>query len=216
MAGFLLASPAKPVSASPDIDATTVEQFEGSLGAAMSTGHPLAKAAIKELAAGWPKSLRFNELLAKIRPRLEPERRGADATGTDDAQELGEILLATYAAGLIELHSYEPHFVVEVSERPVASPLARLQVETGSTVATLRHTHLHVAGPLERALLMLLDGTRNRAALLNDLAVRVESGQVPLEREGAPARGRHEIPRVLEEGLEPNLARLGRLALLVA
>lgn len=56
-----------------------------------------------------------------------------------------------------------------------------------------RHTTVRVEGELERRLLGLLDGTRDRAALLRDL----------------------DLPGFGPEQLEENLARLARLGLLV-
>jgi methyltransferase-like protein/protein-L-isoaspartate O-methyltransferase len=216
VAGFYLSSAATPVSPAPEIRSAAVEEFRGPHEAAMSTGYPLAKAAILELGMAWPKSLRFHELLAKIRLRLGHDGHGTEGTDSDDALELGQILLATHSAGLVELHSYEPNFVVDVSERPVASRLARLQAENEDTVATLRHTGVRVEGALERALLRRLDGTRDRAALVAELAALVESGEIGRDQVGVTSGDAHELRRALREGLERNLARLGRLGLLAA
>lgn len=212
---FSVASAARAVSAAPDICSTAVEQFRGAKGAAMSTGHPLAKAAVMELSEAWPRALAFHELLARIQSRLGPRAHdGAEGPG-GDGLALGKILLATYAAGLVDLHLYAPQFVVDVSERPVASPVARLQLQHESIVTTMRHTMIRVEGSLEGHLLMLLDGTRDRTALLNDLAPLVESGAASLQHEGAPVTDRQKAVAVLTDGLEANLAKLARLALLV-
>jgi methyltransferase-like protein/2-polyprenyl-3-methyl-5-hydroxy-6-metoxy-1,4-benzoquinol methylase len=213
---FSFDSTARPLSSRPEIGSDKLEQFEGPRGATMATWHPLAKAALLDLVTRWPKSLRFDELLGNIRRSLGRENGGPKETESADAVALGEILMAAYAEGLVELHSYEPAFVAEVSQRPVASPLARRQIETDDMVATLRHTSVRVEGPLERALLKLLDGTRDRAALLRDLKASLESGEVPWKQLGILPGNGEEMGRRLAEGLDRNLARLGRLALLVA
>jgi len=112
--------------------------------------------------------------------------------------------LRTSAAGLVELHVHTYRFAAEAGERPVSSPLARLQLQKGAMIATLRHTRVEVEGELERQLLLLLDGTRDRAALLSELS--------PFARSNASTASR-EIP---PEDLESALGKLARLALLVA
>jgi hypothetical protein len=52
------------------------------------------------------------------------------------------------------------------SKRPQASPLARLQVRDQDEIANLRHATVPVPDELAGRLLALLDGTRDRAALL--------------------------------------------------
>jgi len=63
---------------------------------------------------------------------------------------------------------------------------------------------------------LLLDGSRDRATLVRDLAALVASGEVTLERDGAPVRDGHTASRILAEELEPALVKLARLTLLVA
>ncbi len=213
---FYAASSARPVSSDPDIRSSAVEEFRGPLGASMSTGHPVAKAAILQLAEVWPQSLHFNELLSRVQACIASEPSFAEANPDEDALALQNILLATYLAGLIELHASPPQFCLEVSERPMASPLARLQLQRGTMVTTLRHTRMQVEDPLLRNLLLLLDGTRDRPALVRELAALVASGAAPMEREGAPVTDRETAPEMLADTLEPNLVKVGRFALLVA
>jgi len=98
----------------------------------------------------------------------------------------------------------------------MASPLARLQARDGNSVTTLRHTRIQMDGDLERHLLLSLDGTRDRAALLRDLAGLVDSGAITVRESGTPVHDRAKGLKIVREGLEPNLTRVARLALLVA
>jgi len=170
-------------------DAGGVEEFRGPQGSAMSTAHPLAKAVLHCLAEAWPRALAFAELLGRV--------------GGEKAGALAEILYWTCAAGLVELHSHPPCCAARAGERPLASPLARLQLRQGPSVTTLRHTTVTVEGVLERQLLLLLDGTRDRAALLAELTAFARSHGL---RPGAPMNA---------EELERALQKLARLALLV-
>ncbi len=83
-------------------------------------------------------------------------------------------------------------------------------------VATLRHTSLRVEGSLTRHVLLLLDGTRNRAALLAGLAALVQSGVTTVHRDGVPVSNKQKAIEVLTEELGVRLTRVAHLALLVA
>jgi methyltransferase-like protein len=213
---FFAASPASPVSPQPDVRSSAVEQFRGQNGAAMSTGHPFTKAVIMELVESWPRLLAFHDLLATTRGALGPEHPAADAGPEGGAVALAKILLATFAAGLVELHAHVPGFVMEVGERPLASPLARLQARESRWVTNLRHATIQLEGELVRHLLMLLDGTRDRAALLRDLAAAAAADPAALQEvKGLPNAG-GDLAQVLAGGLEANLRRVAQLALLLA
>ena len=70
----------------------------------------------------------------------------------------------------MQLHLWTPELTTTPSERPVASALARLQATEGTRVTNLRHATVEVADDLGRRLIRLLDGTRDRPALLLELA----------------------------------------------
>jgi len=138
---------------------------------------------------------------------------GADG----DARTLGELLLRAYAGDIVEFSVAPPRLVSRPSERPVASSLARLQSVEGTEVVNLRHFNIRVEDPLSRRLLQLLDGSRDRDALIDDLAAAVESGVAAVETDDdAPAGSPQEVRRFLAVDLERKLAELAEMALLVA
>lgn len=209
---FYMASSARPVSASPDVASpSVVEEFRAPSGVAISTDYPLAKAAILHLGEIWPQSVGFEQLLCQARTLVgaDPSR---DAARLDhEIGALYKVLLATYASDLVEFHVCQPGFITMASERPVVSPLARLEAQRGRIVTTPRHTSIEVKDDLGRRLLLLLDGTRDRAALLRELNVWRQSGEITMQDDG------HQPPiEISLEELEQKLSELGRLALLVA
>jgi methyltransferase-like protein/SAM-dependent methyltransferase len=209
---MFIASRAQPVATPVDLAPSVVVEFVGPRGGKVATDFPLAKAALAHLAEIYPRPLAFASLLDASRKLVVAN--GAVASG-DDVETLSEILLRIYGTGVLELYPRAPDFVVQVSERPVASPLARFQVERGPDVANLRHDQVEIEDEIGRELLRLLDGTRNRDSLLEDLAAAVSSGKVLLNEEGQPLRGEDEVRRVLSRDLETNLQKLAQLALLV-
>ena len=221
---FHCSSAARPVVAGPDAPSAGVVEFRGPRGAAMQTDHAVAIAAIRHLGEIWPQAASFDALLRVARQRAAGEalpRSAGDSAGPGadpDARALGEILLATYAAGLVDLHCYPPRFVVAPSERPLASPLARLEVQRRSVVTSLRHTSVGIDDALGQRLLQLLDGTRDRAALVDELARILRAGPESRATRGVntPESPLDQALAALPDELEANLAKLGRLALLVA
>jgi len=111
---------------------------------------------------------------------------------------------------------------IEAGHEPCGVPeaadyfLMRLQLETSTIVTTLRHTSVRVTDAIGRHLLMLLDGTRDKQALLAELGKLMESGQVVMQREGKEILEAREAMKVLTDELEQNLVKIARLALLVA
>ncbi|HEY0547391.1 MAG TPA: methyltransferase regulatory domain-containing protein [Pyrinomonadaceae bacterium] len=212
MREFYIASSARAVSEKPDVVGGAVEEFQGEKGAVMKTDHPVAKAAIICLSELYPQSLSFQELLESALER-SGKVAARNAAGTD-ALVLGDVLLQVYAAGLVELHVHQPQLSTVAGERPHASPLARWQIAQGAVVTTLLCTGLEIEDALGQKLLQLLDGTRDRPALLKELRALVASGELELEDKSEESQ--RKFLENLPELLEQSLARFAKLALLLA
>jgi methyltransferase-like protein len=188
-------SDAQPASGHPDVSSTAAEEFQLPDGGKISSNHPITKAALLHLGSVWPKAVAVSELL-RIARGLAGRHTEADAA--DDAAWLLQSLVKLYAAKFLELHMRPRSFTAEVSERPVASPLARAQIRMDAPVSNLACSSVALDDPIVRALMLLLDGTRNREQILSEL--RVLAGPV----------------EITAEQLEVNLNRLATLAFLTA
>jgi methyltransferase-like protein len=209
---YHIASPVKPKSGTPNCSSETPESFTGKDNVVMTSSAPLVKAALIGLGEIWPRAMSFDELLDNARARL-----GA-AENPNDAQTLAEALLNTYArAGehLIELWLRPPVFRAQVSECPVASPLARFQAGTSPYVTNLRH-EIVALNPFNRDLLPFLDGTRNHQALLETMMERFERRAFQISRQNESITDATKARQVLELLLKQQLPELARSALLVA
>jgi SAM-dependent methyltransferase len=181
---------------------------------------PLLKAALGALNDVWPGSLSFESLLRAAAARLAAPADPRRAQVARDSQDLRADLLLLYTHKAIELSTLPPSFVVELSEKPVASPLARLQAQAGNTVTNLRHE----AGQLNefgRHVVRYLDGAHDRAAIVKALAESAEDDRSKPSGAGQAGSGvpvAHERPpgTALEEKLEDCLKKLARFALLIA
>ena len=183
-------SAAKPVSARPDLRSGVAEEFRGGHGSGVTTAHPFTKAVMQLLSEVWPEALSFPCLLASA-TQLTSEN--ANPAG------LADILIATYAAGVIELHAEPAHCVAQVSQFPMASELARSQARRGRLITTTRHTTIEAADEKVRLLIGLLDGQHDFAALARELGPVL---QLPEDD--------------LVKGIHANLTLLAEMGVLVA
>ncbi|HEY3289339.1 MAG TPA: methyltransferase regulatory domain-containing protein, partial [Anaerolineae bacterium] len=212
--GLNVASRIKPASEAPDINSKSVEQFRsGNDEATLSTDHPVSKAALVYLAEVWPRAVSVRELLNVAREKVQAAPDRID----EDAQDLLANLLKayTYSSQLVELHTFQPSLVTKVTDRPVASPIARVGAEEGTIATNLWHERVNLT-PLNRQLLRLLDGTRDHNALLDSLVTLAVAEVLHLKLDGQPVTDNALFRPLLERELEPNLNWLARAGTLVA
>lgn len=188
-----LASPARPASAGQSpVEFTTDD------GATVAPADPVIQAALRHLSERWPQAEPFARLC---------QAAAASASG------LAAALLRLFLdqPGVVRLHAHAPRVAAAPGERPVASPVARYLASASRRVPNLYHQMIELDDWL-RAVLGLLDGRRDRAALLAALAEQVAAGRLePPAGANRPARA---APALLAERLPPTLAWLARAALL--
>lgn len=140
--------------------------FLFSEGVRLALDLPAAVAALRALGKAWPGSIGHSEITALALHEAK------DSLGPDLAREKGrlnEALTAIYRAGLLEIN-LEPHrLTMRISERPVASQLARRQALSSHEVTDLRHRAVALDGIVVRKFVTLLDGTRTPAMLLDEV-----------------------------------------------
>lgn len=199
-----------------ELNSSKAVKFAGSRRASLWTANPTAKAALQHLGENWPMPCTAEEIRSAAAERISRAGVSPDVTLNDGQEKLLELLLTAYGAGLVEALPKSPKFVVQVSERPVSSPIARLQLVQGNVVTSLLHTTFDVSDPLARQLILLMDGTRDRAAILQGLAPLIESGTVTLKRDNQPVTDRAGAMQLLVAQLEDALKNVARVPLLVA
>lgn len=158
---FQIAAPAKPISSEPDIISPATEQFRSSKGGTIAIGHPLCKAAMVVLAEHWPHALDFDMLVAKAWSRL-PDHMW----NLQDEHVLAATLLKmyTYNTHLVQFRIHTYPFGNATDDYPTARPLARLQAQHERVVTNLLHERVKL-DETQQAIVRLLDGTHDRAAL---------------------------------------------------
>ncbi len=177
LAGLRFSSPAAPAEDEPSLAPGVEAAFRGSRGKTIRMDLPLSKAALLVLHEAWPRRLGFAELQQAVAARLR--RAGLEAPAT---AQLADFLLAALALDAVEVHAREPRLAVSPGARPRASALARRQAAAGEMVASLTHRIVNLSDETGRRLLVKLDGTRDRDALLAELAPQDRLTPALLER----------------------------------
>lgn len=197
---------ARPVSAAPDVGSDRVEDFRGPDGKLWSTSHSLDKALLVSLASSFPASLSFSRLCDEV---------GRLIGRPPDAQDLADRLLRSWRVDLVDLHLHPPQLPERISERPAASPLARIQARTSREVTNLRHRSVEL-DPVAQAMLCLLDGTHDRSALAAELRALALGGPSSVASEDLQPRGPERWREDIDGSLERMLRYFQRSALLVS
>jgi methyltransferase-like protein len=206
---FAVSTRFRPVADDPDPDPAGREEFVTASEVRFSTTKPALKGALRRLADASPEAVPFAELLADGRAR--------DPVNGRVAEQLADDLLQLYLIDVVGLHLRPPALAREAGPRPCASPLARLQAARGDAVIhDLRHRSTD-PDPFARHLLPLLDGTRDRAALIETLTAQVRAGEFVVSgADGQPVTDPAVQRDVLIHWTAQALHRLAHAALLTA
>ena len=152
------------------------------------------RALLDILRAAEPNALPFDAMFDQLRGRVEkdplPDRANPD---------LEAFVLASLQAGVIEPHVASPVLAYPPGDRPTASAVVRAQLADGDIVTSLWHSPVKVDDDVAKRLLPLLDGSRDRGALLAAMSdLLATSGSADAT------------------SLDGHLLRLAKLALLIA
>ena len=214
IADLYAAADLQPTSSVPDLRNPVIEDFQAQKGASIQTNRPLEKAALWHLSQCWPRSVRITELLTAARS-LASSEEARESEQDQDARDLCNLLLRAYAAGVVELHTWAPQIMTEVSDHPIASPIARFESRRGTRITTLRHTGIELSDENSRDLLGLLDGTRDYENLVDSLTALFDARSSEFHGDGEPVAEPSKVRALIASKLPLALKRLARSALLV-
>jgi len=181
----------------------TLRRFRATdTGVRLTTDSPVLGTALATLGDAWPRSMYFRDLLAE----------GSDSASVAD--ELSDALLRCYLGGIVELHTCPAPCAPVAGSRPLASPFARLQAKRQTRVTNLLHRGVELPD-VEREVLCLLDGVRDRPAIVEQLATAVMDGRLRLEHEGRAVTDAAQARAPLGALLDACLERIARAGLLL-
>jgi len=156
-----------------DVRSAGPETFLTGDGARTSSRNPLVRAALHALFEATPRALTFDALCAEVDARFVAAGVGAPLPAEPARAAFAASLLQCALGNLLSLHVQAPSPVVEIEARPRASAVARMQAQTSKSVTNLRHRVVKLQD-FDREVVLLADGTHDRAALGALLAGKIE------------------------------------------
>ncbi len=172
----------------------------------------LEKAALAHIADAWPGFLSFDELAERVRDTIVAGGAGAEF----DASALQRFLMQCYERGRVQLWTHRPRLAARLPDYPRASDVARWQVAHGSgLVSNLRNESIELGDGFTAAIITLMDGTRDRAQVLDSLVEAAVSGSARLEVDGRPVIDPQEARSLLADRVDEGLRAMVENALVV-
>jgi methyltransferase-like protein/SAM-dependent methyltransferase len=180
-------------------------QFRSRVGM-VKVSHPAFKCVLIALSNDEPRAQSIAELAGNASALLDAEI---------DEEAVADILLEAFRMALVSLHVYPPRFTLTISEKPLASPVARLQARDDMIVANLIHEAVKLE-PLERLILPLLDGKHDGEALLGPLLRAAQDGLLIVKHNQKPEREAGRLREILTHQIKSALESLAGYALLLS
>jgi methyltransferase-like protein len=197
------------VDESGDVRSSATVQYRSKSGMVVATSQPTLKAAFRILGEQWPGTLPFADLVARVAERLgQPPEQVRTPLAV-------QILHVYLSSDLMELRAL-PLPRVPVTERPQALRSLRLRLELGESGGANRRHEVFRPNPFDSVLIPLLDGTRTKAELLEELTRRAARGLLLLPGEASPSSDLEKTRARLAPLLEEALQRLADASVLVA
>lgn len=210
---YRVSTSARPATPAPSPEPGGKDTFQCLSGAKLETADPLGRALFWFLADREPERIPFPDLVRGVEECARKRFEFTPKEGQDATADIAECIWRTYCAGLVDLHLFVPPFALSLSDRPVVSPLARCQAVAGDIVSTLHHRSLKLGNSIQRGLLALLDGSRDRATLLADALKLFSSGTLDfLDEDGKPVSDMNIVGKAIDDQMDIFLQRSVRMA----
>lgn len=184
--------------------------------ASLRTTDPIVRAAFVHLRQIWPASIPFIELASIARSMAVGGPVAVDSDHVSaHSRQLAATLLQCFGTSMADLYCSPRPFVTRISERPLASVVARIQAQHGSHVTNLLHESITL-DDLQCQVLRVCDGTRHRDDLIDSICGSAARGEFVMFDAGQKLTEESELRRAVANMLPAVVQSLARRALLIA
>jgi methyltransferase-like protein len=192
------------------------QEYLYSDGATLFTNDPGIKAALDALTARWPSTMSWRELVHEVQARLVSAGLHPSDRLSEHIDGLVEVLIlqgqARFRLDPVVIEPAQEPLRLDVTARRMAE-LTRS--ERDACTFNLWHETLMLSS-MDRHLLPLLNGTRDRNALVEALVATDRENPIRIERDGKPVSRDGEVRDVLAEHIDAMPQRLAEMMLLRA
>jgi methyltransferase-like protein/cyclopropane fatty-acyl-phospholipid synthase-like methyltransferase len=215
--GQAVPPPGQPIPAyEPNLASDENVSYRSASGMSMATNRPLLKAVMKVLNEAWPGTVPFDILRKTARERIGGADPNDPKTVAEDTNIIAVGLLNCYmSSDLVELHGMPITFARTPGDLPTALPWARIQATRSGIVTNRRHEVIRL-NDLDKQLIPLLDGTNDRAAIVDKLTQVALSGSLNVQKDNITLYDPKEIKEALNSVINQALQNVANQALLIA
>lgn len=167
-----------PAEPDPNIESANAVGFSDRHGRTIEVDQPIVKAALIRFCEISRQPIAFEELLTWARQRVGSRVKRGSEQDLQERDALALILCRVHMADMVGLRASPPCWALEAGERPKASPITRLAASRGQRTISLRHRQLALDNQAVRDVLEVLDGTRDRAAILAHFGGRLAAAEL--------------------------------------
>ena len=160
-----------------------------------------------------PRAVPFDQLALFARALLAPLTQNDLVEMARDSDVLCQALFDAAIGDIVELRVREPAGCVELSERPQSHALARGQARKGSRLST-KFSQVVELNDLHRQIVVLLDGARDRTALVNHLVGLIADGSLNIEIDDSPVTNAEQVRQLMAQEVDYTLRHLANHGLL--
>lgn len=216
MESLLFSSVLRSKSPQPDVTHPVEEAFHFD-GMTLKLAIPVAKAALVILQEHAPKAIPFETLFQQALLRSQTAELAAFDLRfrMSQRQELAELLLAGFGAGVIRPTVFQAEFVLSPGEQPKLGPLARLRISADKEVTTPLLDNIRFEEPFGRAVALCCDGQTTKAEIIEQLLKRVAAGEFPSELSDGKVPSQDELHTQVSLRVAECLDRIARYAVLI-
>ncbi|MFN0196480.1 MAG: methyltransferase regulatory domain-containing protein [Planctomycetaceae bacterium] len=212
--GMSVSSGARPEQTPVNLRANDQTKFRFR-DSVMVTSDGLVKAAMLQLQEAWPRNIPFRNLLAVAASQLTGEPSVVDArSGSREALRLAEPMMRCFATGVVDISVQPSLFTTQVSDKPLASPFARMQATTENRVTNVLHESVYL-NDLQRQTIMLLDGNHTLEQIVDCLIDAVEEDRLMLHDNAQPVSDPARLRSILADRIPTVIQEIARVALLM-
>lgn len=199
----------------PDLLSEENLSYRSASGMTMATNRPVLKTVMRILQENWPGTIPFDILRRTARERIGGADPADPRVVAEDTSTVAVGLLNCYmSSDLIDLQGMPITVNRTPGERPTVMPWARIQATRSGTVTNRRHEVIRLTD-LDKHLLPLLDGTNDRAAIVDRLTQVALGGSLNVQKDGITLYDPQQIRAALTSVIEPALQNVASQALLV-
>ncbi len=206
-----------PTLENPALTDNSSVDFKLDNGPTFSTTCPFTKSIAYSLGKRWPAYVVFDDLENSVHRTLYHNSLTitADAQLNRDRQIICARIFELFIRGILGLTLYPPTVKTDVSDRPIATPIARLQASKQTWATNCLHQPVAV-DLVKRHLLPILDGNHDRSMIQDEMLRLIKNKTLLMQLDGVTMEDDEQIREKLDIQISAYMEHVAKSGLLLS